>query len=213
MHPVFASIQYGPFSTSYHRSVVTDAFREALSIFLEEAVLAQVDEPFDATEGRLTAVVNDEKHCGPNSLVKDIYKLEFAFIRDGSSDCLRDEFRFDRKSNSFVRRWKHRPVIVWTQRRREREKALLPTVKEMLARLARHEPGRWICPRCDAELTVIDTGESIRLSCPIDCFKASHHRKPQARMVMGRRMQIRGAYHSYPRCRPTRSHPEMKGLV
>ena len=42
MHPAFSVIQFGPFSTSYHRRVVDESFREAFSIYLEKELLPQV---------------------------------------------------------------------------------------------------------------------------------------------------------------------------
>ena len=39
------------------------------------------------------ALVTEERFCGPHSLVKDIYVLDFAFIRPGSTDHFKAEVR------------------------------------------------------------------------------------------------------------------------
>ena len=98
MSPVFAAIKFGPFSTAYHRSAVSDDFREALDSYLSKELLPQVDEPFESTAGTFTADVTEERFCGPHSLVRDIYILDFAFIRAGSSDQIKAQIRRNPKT-------------------------------------------------------------------------------------------------------------------
>src|ERR1700742_856967 len=101
MHPAFVTIQFGPFLTSYHQKAVDVQFRELLGAYLEKELLPQVEEPFDSTTGNLTAKIDDDKHCGPNSLVKDTYKLEFSFLRVGSSDDIKVQIRRNPRTGQF----------------------------------------------------------------------------------------------------------------
>ncbi len=89
MHPAFASIQFGPFASTYHRECVNDDFKEAFSAFLEAELLPQIEQPYESTTGRLTAAYDDQKYCGPRSAVRDIYRFEFAFQRSSDEDTIK----------------------------------------------------------------------------------------------------------------------------
>jgi hypothetical protein len=174
MSPVFATIRFGPFSTDYHRRAIDAGFREALGRYLTEELLPQVDEPFESTSGSLTALVGDERFCGPNSLVKDVYKLEFRFKRAGSCDEVSGEIRRDLKTGSFRPRYPHSPLFLWTARRRAENAAF-----EAIARRARAgETGPWPCPRCGSVLKLSDLPELFDLACPRGCFALGFHRDP-----------------------------------
>ena len=52
MHPAFATMQFGPFLTDLITVVrLISSFGDALSQYLEEHLLPQVDEPIDSTSG------------------------------------------------------------------------------------------------------------------------------------------------------------------
>src|SRR5690242_10477397 len=118
MHPAFAIIEFGPFQTAYHREAVDDSFRETLSEFLERELLPQLDEPFTRTEGRLTAELDEEKYCGPNSADRDAYKLEFSFIREHGVDEIEAHIYRDPQTGTFRPRFKDQPLILWTEKRK-----------------------------------------------------------------------------------------------
>jgi hypothetical protein len=81
MHPAFATIEFGPFKSDYHKAAVDTDFRDLLNDYLVGQLLPQVDEPFENTVGRLVATYDDQKYCGPNSAVRDFYTLDFEFQR------------------------------------------------------------------------------------------------------------------------------------
>lgn len=176
MADAFATIQFGPFSTEYHRRAVNGEFRAALFAYLSDKLLPQVDEPFDSTAGTLTAEVNEERFCGPHSLVKDIYKLDFSFIRRGSSDELQAEIRWNAKTASFEPRYRHQHLFLWTSRRKAENRAFHELASRLQGSNETACPELLKCPRCAADLRFTDSATMFDLSCPRGCFCLSYHR-------------------------------------
>jgi hypothetical protein len=181
MHPAFSNIQFGPFATSYHRSAVDDSFREAFSTYLEKELLPQVDEPFDSTVGSLVSAFADEKYCGPNSLVKDIYKLKFSLLRVGSSDDVETEIRRNPKTGLFSPRRKFYPLFLWTAKRKADEVKFREAVHDIVASVFNGGSAPSACPRCAAELKLYYPSDLIDLSCSRGCFAYNFHFDPETR--------------------------------
>lgn len=178
MSPVFATIRFGPFSTEYHRRAVDEAFRAALDAYLTKELLPQVEEPFESTRGSLTAEVNEDRFCGPHSLVRDVYRLEFAFVRAGSVDELKCQIRRNPKTGGFGPRYPHGRLYLWTRRRKAEDKEFWSALDEIVRRVGRGEKGEWHCPRCGSVLRLHDLPDLFDLSCPGGCFNYNYHRDP-----------------------------------
>jgi hypothetical protein len=181
MHKAFASIEFGPFQTAYHREAVNDAFREALSTFLERELLPQVDEAFSYTEGRLTAEFDAQKYCGANSAVRDAYKLELSFVREHGADKIEARIYRDPKTGAFRTRFKGQPLILWTEKRKAEQRSFREAIDEMVKRIHAGEHSQWACPRCSSRLSLIDSPGLFDLSCPRGCFNYNFHRDPETR--------------------------------
>lgn len=184
MHPAFTTIQFGPFHTAYHREADDSGFREALSEFLERELLPQVDEPFTHTQGRLMAEFDAEKYCGPNSAVRDAYKLEFSFIRERGADEINAQIYRDPKTGSFRPRFKGKPLILWTEKRKAEQQSFREAIDHMVKQIHAGEHSQWVCPRCSARLSLIDAPGLFDLSCPQGCFNYNFHRDPETREFM-----------------------------
>ena len=175
MHPAFASIQFGPFASSYHRDAVSDDFKESLSAFLEAKLLPQVEQSYESTTGRFTASYNDHKYCGPRSAVRDIYKFEFAFQRPSGDDTIKTELAFDPKTRAFTTRH-DRPFYLWTVSRRQRYQQERQAIQDLCRCIVEHEQVAAVCPLCSAPLRVIDSPGLFDVSCPERCFDYNYHR-------------------------------------
>jgi hypothetical protein len=175
MHPAFATIQFGPFLTQYHQRAVNKEFREALSAYLEAELLPQVDEPFGSTTGSLTAEVNEERLCGPGSLVKDTYKLDFQFLRPGSPDKIQAKIRRSPRTGAFTSR---DPLYLWTVKRKKQDEIYRANIDDIVARITRGESAAWQCPRCESPLRLVNQERVFDLTCPRGCFNYSFHRDP-----------------------------------
>jgi hypothetical protein len=199
MHLAFTTIEFGPFQTAYHRQAVDGGFREALSEFLEHELLPQVDEAFSRTQGRLTAEFDAEKYCGPNSAVRDAYKLEFSFIRKDGADQIEAKIYRDPKTGSFRPRFKGQPLILWTEKRRAEHRSFREAIDRLVKRIHAGEDSQWVCPSCSTRLSLIDSPGLFDLSCPQGCFNYNFHRDPETREFMN------GHFFSRPPKRPGES--------
>lgn len=179
MHPVFAAIQFGPFKSEYHQSAVDEDFREALSGYLVAQLLPQVDEPFDSTAGKLTAAYDDQKYCGPNSAVCDLYSFEFEFRRKDRADAIRLDLAYSRGQRTFSPRHRGKPLYLWTASRREEQHRRANDIRAVCNRILRGEIASAQCPSCGAALQVIHNPGLFGVSCPEGCFRSNHHRDPQ----------------------------------
>jgi hypothetical protein len=181
MKSPFDTIQYGPFSTEYHRRAVDDQFRASLEAYLSKELLPQVDEPFESTAGTLQAEVNEERFCGPHSLVKDLYSLEFAFVRPTSTDELTAKIRWNARMDSFQPRYKHQPLFLWTAQRKNENRAFERLAARLARRSEQEHAGPLECPRCGSDLRLTDTPDLFDLSCPRGCYCFGFHRDPATR--------------------------------
>ncbi len=177
MHPAFTSIQFGPFSSTYHREAVGDEFKEALAAFLEVELLPQVEQAYDSTSGRLAASYDDQKYCGPRSAVRDIYRLEFTFHRTSGDETIKTELVFTPNTRTFLTRHR-RPLYLWTISRRQRHQQERQAIQELCSRLANREQVAAVCPLCSAPLRIVDSPGLFDVSCPERCFTYNYHRDP-----------------------------------
>jgi hypothetical protein len=184
MHPAFATIQFGPFQTAYHKSAVDEVFREALSAFLERELLPQIEETYQRTQGHLTAEFNEEKYGGPNSAIRDAYRLEFSFIGEHGADEIKAQIYRDPKTGSFRPRYKGRPLVLWTAKRKAEEHAFRGAIEHLVQRILAGEIRECTCPRCSACLSLVDSPGLFDLSCPQRCFNYNFHRDPKTREFM-----------------------------
>ena len=178
MYPAFAAIRFGPFASVYHREAVDDAFKRALSTFLEAELLPQVEQPYESASGRLTAAYDDPRHCGPRSAVRDIYRLEFAFHRPAGSDTVEADLVFDPRTLAFAARPHRPPLYLRTATRRRRDELEVQAIRDVCRRIADHEPVAAVCPLCSSPLRVVDMPELFDVRCPGRCFNLHSHRDP-----------------------------------
>jgi hypothetical protein len=177
MHPAFATIEYGPFATAYHRAALDDDFKSALSMFLESELLPQVDERFESTSGTLQAAFDDERYCGPNSLVKDRYILDFTFHGTASEVNVKANLEFAPMLRTFQCRDRS-GLYLWTARRRVEHNAKVHGIQSLCERIARREIRSAECPQCSRALTITDVPDLFDVRCPSRCFNFNFHRDP-----------------------------------
>ncbi|MFA5027484.1 MAG: hypothetical protein WC713_06370 [Candidatus Methylomirabilota bacterium] len=178
MHPAFANIQFGPFASTYHREAVNDQFREALSVLLEAELLPQVEQPYESTTGQLTASYDDQKYCGPLSVVRNIYCLAFAFHRPSGDDTIEDaNLVFEPKTQAF-RTPTRDSLYLWTASRQQRYQQGMQAIKELCGRILAREQYEAVCPMCSAALCIRDCSDMFDARCPEGCFKFNYHRDP-----------------------------------
>lgn len=184
MYPAFTNIVYGPFHTAYHREAVDEKFREALAAYLEKHLLPQVDEPYDSTEGSLVASFNEDKYCGPNSLVKDAYRLEFAFVRASGRDTIKADLLWERGSGSFRPRYRGKELVLSTARRRAATDAFMREVRKLVDEILAGGSPDLTCPSCGLPMSLVNRPGLFDLSCRSGCVAYNFHRDPETGQAM-----------------------------
>ena len=177
MKSAFDAIRYGPFAAKYHQQAADEIFAQALREFLERDLLPQVVDPFESTKGRLSSQYDEDRFCGPNSAVKDVYLLEFSFVRAGSSDDVRGEVCNLPAQRKFQLRNPKLPLVLWTKHRRDSEAEFRRKIDAIAAEV-RSGSTVGLCPRCASSLLIINSPAKFHISCIKHCFDYDYHRDP-----------------------------------
>lgn len=168
------SIVYGPFQAQYHRATVNDSFKRLLCEFLTAKLLPQLDRHFTEVHGALTACFDDERHCGPNSLVRDCYRLEVVFRGPDGESQIKAEITYNSERGFAARRGDS--FYLWTPSRRRKRQAEQEAIRKTIAAVLEKVVERAACPICHAELQVVNTPNLFDVVCPSRCFKYNFHR-------------------------------------
>lgn len=179
MHPCFAAINFGPFQSDYHAIAVDSRFREALSTYLASELLPQVDKPFESTSGSLNAVYDNQKYCGPNSAVRDLYRLEFHFHRASGDDAIKIDLAYSPSTQSFRPRYRGKKLFLWTETRKEKQKVQNIEIEHVCQLILRGEMQTANCPCCGNILSIINSPSLFDVSCSQGCFNYNFHRDPE----------------------------------
>jgi len=183
MSSPFDAIVYGPFSAEYHRVLVNDTFKGALREFLASKLVPQLDHAFTDATGTLTACFDEDRFCGPNSLVRDCFRLEFQFRGPDGESRIKTEIVYNRDGQFSARRG--HSLYLWTpsrQRKRQLEKEAIQKTVDGILDNAIQRPS---CPLCSAELQVINVPTLFDVVCPSGCFNYNFHRDEKGRPLHG----------------------------
>jgi hypothetical protein len=178
------SIDVGPFRASYHRALVDEAFLACLDAFLQEILSPQVDHPIAKTAGSLTACFDEERYCGPNSAIRNLFRLKLTFHGPTEESTIETDLEFDPNTRSFSAR-PGNSLYVWTPARQrvllERKARIQATVKCILD----EDPGEVACPLCRAPLAVVNNQHLFDARCPSGCFNYNFHKDDDGNLLHG----------------------------
>jgi len=180
-------IQFGPFSTQYHSALVDLKFKTALSAFLDRGLLTQLDEPADDAAGTLVATFDNDRYCGPNSLVRNLFTLELTlFGPDGTSD-LKSDIEFDANTKSFSARTGHgHHFYLWTPSRKQDREAEMGLIQRLVDDFQRDHGVGIKCPICNGHVSAIDDPAIFDVRCTEQrCFQYNYHKDDTGRLAHG----------------------------
>ena len=166
-------------STSYHRGMIESGLLSRLETFIATDLASQLPEPADDIHGTLVPCFDEERYCGPNSAVKDVYRLELSF-QAGSEivGTFKDDISYDTAAQTFGPRRRHRRLLVITKAREDAQRALAVAVDALCQRIANEHLKEAACPKCSTALQIIDSPALFDVTCPQGCFKYNFHRDP-----------------------------------
>ena len=180
-------IRFGPFSTSYHRDFVDTTFKEQLELFLRDKLLPQLDSPLQELDGTLTAAFGNERNCGPNSLVRDIFTLECVAICDDGVSDLKADVVYNPRSGTFAARTGFdRYFYVWTPARKRTRENELAAIQRVVDDIMRGDPSGFACPICGGRITAINNPDIFDARCSRQhCFVYNFHKDDRGRLAHG----------------------------
>jgi hypothetical protein len=152
-----------------------------LELFITDDLASQLPVPADDIYGTLIPCFDEERYCGPNSAVKDVYRLELSF-RAGAEVIgnFKDDISYDTASKTFGPRRRHQRLLIITQARQEAQRALREAVDVLCKRICKEHLTEVGCPGCATALNVIDSPALFDVTCPQGCFTYNFHRDPDS---------------------------------
>ena len=180
-------IQFGPFSSAYHRGLVDDDFKATLQRFLEREMLPQIDDPVLEADGTLSATFDNERYCGPNSLVRNIFTLEIVLVGDAGKSELKSDITYCDADGSFAPRTGHgHHFYVWTPTRRRNREQELESIQRTVDDIQRGRESNPACPICNGSLSAIDNSDIFDVRCSSNrCFQYNYHKDENGRLAHG----------------------------
>lgn len=179
-------LQFGPFSSAYHRELVGDEFTAGLERFLQGELLPQLSEPLRDAEGTLTATFDADRFCGPKSLVRDIFTLELVLVSDAGTSELKSDIVFNAADWSFFPRTGHGNFFyLWTPARKEQRQSEMAEIQCLIDDIQRGESNRE-CPVCHQPVSAIDNSATFDVRCHSNrCFQYNYHKDERGRLAHG----------------------------
>ena len=180
-------IRFGPFKATYHRDLVDNAFKEQFELFLWANLVPQLECPLRELEGTLTATFDNEKNCGPNSLVRDIFTLECLVMCDDGASELKSDIVFDPKCFAFApRHGFDRYFYVWTPTRKKQRETHLAQIQLVVDDVTRGESTGLACPICGGDIKAINNADIFDARCLLRrCFVYNYHKDELGRLAHG----------------------------
>ncbi|PQO26250.1 hypothetical protein [Blastopirellula marina] len=159
-------LEIKPLRTDYHRTLVDALFLNLLQQFLEAAVVAELEEePFDFV-GSLEAAYGKEANCGPQSLVRNIFKLDLCFYGEAGTSELDAWIVYEPLTKTFApRRGYSYQFQLWTPRRKLAADLRRQTIDRFIDDLLARRPIERRCPICQGEIRVIDLPIYFEVRC------------------------------------------------
>jgi hypothetical protein len=179
----FDAIVYGPFNAEYHRVIVDDNFKRALREFLASKLLPQLDHAFTDVAGTLTACFDEDRFGGPNSLVRDCFRLEVAFRGSDGESRIKTEVVYHPGGPFAIRRG--HSLYLWTPLRQRKRQSEQEAIQNTVRTILDHVSDRPTCPLCSTALNVIDAPDLFAVVCPNRCFDYDFHRNEKGEFLHG----------------------------
>lgn len=168
-------------STIYHRGMINSGLLAHLERFISTELASQLPSPPDDIHGTLVPCYDEERYCGPNSAVKDLYRLDLSFrIGSDIAGTFKGDLRYSPADQSFFPRYRHSRLVVITQARQEAQKLLSNAVHTLCRRICEEHITEATCPKCAAGLDIINSPALFDVSCPQRCFNYNFHRDPSS---------------------------------
>lgn len=189
MHQIMTAldaIQFGPFTTAYHKQLVTDAFRVSARQFVTTSILPQVDHDIVEFDGTLTPRATEDRNCGANSAIKNCFYLDVRFFGDAKTDYseLKTQLWY-RPAQSAFQVASGSSIYVWTPTRRAERVSQKAAIQSMVDSVLSNDRKTPFCPVCFSNVPVVNTPDIFHAVCSNGCFQYNFHKDEQGHLLHG----------------------------
>ena len=167
------AIQFGPFAAPYHQNLVNDRFKHNLNRFIDDILLPQLDEDVNSIQGSVTAEFNQQRHCGPNSAVKDIFKLDLALTSASGISHYKAKLKYDDPTFSPRR---GSTLYLWTPARQKIREKQIEAIEAIAQKVTAKIAVQANCPVCNVVLQLTNTEHLLAIGCNNNCFSYHYHK-------------------------------------
>ena len=144
-------IEYGPFQTTHHQSLVNDKFKQAFRVWICDRILPRLSGKATLIKGWIRTNYDHQKFFGPRSVVKYRYQASlWCEVTDGKEEVVAT-LDYDSDRTIFVER-KDR-CHVYTIAQQKDHQLLDRQIADVKDEYARGQREFW-CPRCQSAVKV-----------------------------------------------------------
>ena len=174
----FNTVRFESFVTEYHKKLITGNFKADLENYLCKELLPQVTIPFNLTKGSLKPSYNEERFCGENSAVKNLFSFEFRFSDNNQVEEIKVELKYLPQKRNFVVRYK-KPLYLWTIPRQQSQRTNAKQIEDICNSILGNEIETANCPVCEKPVRICNSPSLFDVSCSNLCFTYDFHRNAE----------------------------------
>ncbi|WP_145245748.1 hypothetical protein [Aeoliella mucimassa] len=167
----------------------------SLDEFLNRELVPQMDETDVDAEGTLVATFNDERFCGPTSLVRNFFTFQVSLFGAAGESDLESDLEYHPQQRTFTPRRGHY-FYLWTPARKRNAQEEKERIDRMVQDFKRTHRTNFRCPLCTGKVSGVDNPGQLDVRCTENrCFVYSYHKDEKGRILHGRFMVKHPAAH------------------
>lgn len=175
-------LKLGPFRADFHRTRVAAGLAADLAAFVAAEIIPQLTIVATNIEGAFTAAYDNDRNCGPNSAVKDLYHLKLIFSSVNGAEGLDSDLVYRAPGFAPPR---GRPLVIWTIPRLEDFCRRRERLAEICRSFKAGELSAAQCPTCSSSLHLHSSATLFAISCPSGCVDIDEHREAAGGLTHG----------------------------
>ena len=178
---MIVDIEYGPFNTEYHLSLVNDTYRENFVNFIENILTPQLDEMPSRITGTVRAEFDEEKYCGPNSAVRDIFNIKLAIASASGISDYKAKLKYINPSFEVTR---GSTLYLWTPGRKAQREKELELIENIVLQVKNSGKVTEVCPVCGDRISFVNNDYILDIRCDQHCFNHNYDKDPETGEIL-----------------------------
>lgn len=147
---------FGPFHTDHFRQAVDEKFRADFFTYARTHLLPRIKGQQPVIEGQVYAPYDEERHLGPNSALKNRYRIMFTFTSPQGKESVSGLLIYERATGEFS---PGRGKLYWMDFEKNREADYRGQIVDRIAYRYAQGQRSILCPVCSSALLTFDCTE------------------------------------------------------